>query len=141
MLSPVDDLFDSYGIKEDDAPPISKTMEKNPSSTATLKIASKWLRNCLENHNSCASPNFHRPPKRLINIGNETQNPFLVEVPPGGEQIKWLCLSYCWGKEQPALKLKKDTMNMLRSGVALNTLDPTIRDAIFVTRAVKVTYL
>jgi hypothetical protein len=39
------------------------------------------------------------------------------------------------------MKLTTDTMNMLRNGVPLNKFDPTIRDAILVTRALGITYI
>ena len=38
-------------------------------------------------------------------------------------------------------KLTMDTMNTLREGISLNKFDPTIRDAILVTRALEITYI
>src|SRR5271168_4288334 len=79
--SAVNELFRFCKIKEDDSPPILKTIEKDPCSKASLAIASGWLRDCLKNHDSCKPPTeFQKPPKRLINVGNETRNPFLVET-------------------------------------------------------------
>ena len=122
-------------------PPILKTIEKDPCSKASLAIVSGWLRDCLKNHNSCRPPTeFQKPPKRLINVGIKPQNPFLVETSTGSQQLKWLSLSYCWG-EEPSMKLTTDTMDMLRNGIPLNRLDPTIRDAILVTRALEITYI
>jgi hypothetical protein len=76
----------------------------------------------------------------LINVGNETQNPFLVEISPSSQQLKWVSLSYCWG-EEPSLKLTTDTMNMLRNGIPLVKFDPTIQDAVLVSRALGITYI
>lgn len=122
-------------------PPILKTMEKDPNSTASFAIASSWLRNCLENHDSCKPPaEFQKSPKRLIDVGNETRDPFLVDISPGSRQIKWLSLSYCWGEKQE-VKLTKDTMCRLRSGIPLKELDRTIQDAIVVTRALGISYI
>ena len=116
-------------------------MEKDPCSNACLAIASGWLRDCLKSHSSCNPPTeFQKPPKRLINVGSETQNPFLVETSSGSQQLKWLSLSYCWG-EEPSMKLTTDTMNRLRSGIPLDEFDPTIQDAIWVTRALEITYI
>jgi hypothetical protein len=63
-----------------------------------------------------------------------------VETSPGSQQLKWLSLSYFWG-EGPSMKLTTDTMNMLRNGIPLNKFDPTIQDAILVTRALEITYI
>jgi hypothetical protein len=95
----------------------------------------------LKGHDSCNPPTeFQKPPKRLINVGSETQNPFLVETSPGSQQVKWLSLSYCWGVEN-SITLTTDTMNRLRSGIPLDEFDPTIQDAILVTRALEITYI
>lgn len=133
------ECFRVYQIEEDDSPPILKMIEKNPGSGASTTIASSWLRNCLENHQSCR-PVCQNKPKRLIDVGNANRNPSLVETSAFPQQIMWLSLSYCWG-EQPSMKLTKDTMDMLKDGIALENLDPTIRDAIFVTRALKIPYI
>ncbi|KAH0536321.1 hypothetical protein FGG08_006794 [Glutinoglossum americanum] len=137
----VNKFFRLCEIKEDNSPPILRKIEKDPCSKASLAIASGWLGDCLKNHDSCKPPTeFRKPPKRLINVGTETQNPFLVEISTGSQQLEWLSLSYCWG-EEPSMKLTMDTMDMLRDGIPLNKLDPTIRDAILVTRALKITYI
>ncbi|KAH0559316.1 hypothetical protein GP486_004171 [Trichoglossum hirsutum] len=141
--SAVSKLFRLCKIKEDYSPPILKTIEKDPCSKASLAIASGWLRDCLKNHDSCKSPTeFQKPPKRLINVGTETRNPFLVETSTGSssQQLKWLSLSYCWG-EEPSMKLTAGTMDILRNGIPLNKFDPTIRDAILVTRALEITHI
>jgi len=116
-------------------------IDKDPRSEASIATASGWLRNCLDNHISCnPSPELRKPPKRLINIGNETRDPFLAEMSPASQNIKWFSLSYCWG-EEPSMKLTKDSMDTLRNGISLSRLDPTIRDAIFITRALDIPYI
>lgn len=134
-------LFQLCNIKQDSSPPILNKSDKDPGSQTSLAIASDWLRDCLENHDSCnPPPEFRWPPKRLINVGNETQKPFMVEIPLGSSRLRWVSLSYCWG-DQPALKLTPETMEMLRSGISLDRFDPTIRDAILITRALGITYI
>jgi Heterokaryon incompatibility protein (HET) len=115
-------------------------MERESSSKASLTIAFGWLRDCLKNHDSCKPPTeLQKPPKRLINVGNETQNPFLVET-SSSQQLEWLSLSYCWGND-PLLKLTTNNMNDLRGEIPQDKLDPTIWDAILVTRALEITYI
>ncbi|KAF2495157.1 HET-domain-containing protein, partial [Lophium mytilinum] len=116
-------------------------MEKNPGSEASLAIASGWLRNCLENHDSCKPPaENQKPPKRLINVGTGTQTPFLEEASCSSEHLRWLSLSYCWGGE-PSKKLTEDNLDKLKNEISWNELDPTIQDAILVTRALDIPYI
>ncbi|RFN43603.1 het-domain-containing protein [Fusarium flagelliforme] len=143
----VNKIFRLYKIKEDDSPPILKKDEKDPRSIKSLNIASGWLRDCMKNHDSCKPRSeYQRPPKRLINVGNETQEPFLVEVSPCSLQPEWVALSYCWGEEgeeqgKPPLKLTKNTLSKLSTGIALDELSFTIQDAILVTRALGIPYI
>ncbi len=139
--STVNELFQLWKISEDHSPPILKMIENDPCSKESLAIASSWLKHCLKNHDTCKPPaEFQKPPRRLINVGIETQNPFLVETSPGSRQLEWLSLSYCWGGE-PSMKLTTDTVDMLRHGIPLTKFDPTIRDAILVARALGITYI
>jgi hypothetical protein len=116
-------------------------MEKDPVSKKSFGIASCWLKNCLESHSSCRPPTeFQKPPRRLIHVGNKTQNPFLVETFPDLQHVEWLSLSYCWGG-QPSEKLTNDTMNELKNGKPLTAFDATIQDAVLVTRALGISYI
>ncbi|KAF2803262.1 HET-domain-containing protein [Mytilinidion resinicola] len=135
------EFFSGRKMKEDSSPAILKTIEKDPGSKASLATASGWLRDCLENHDSCKpTAEYQKPPKRLINVGNETQNPFLVKTSLGSRHLRWLSLSYCWG-EEPSMKLTEKTMDKLRNGIPLNEFDTTVQDAILVTRALEITYI
>ncbi|KAH8204060.1 hypothetical protein TruAng_001742 [Truncatella angustata] len=137
----VNECFCVYQIKEDMSSPILKMIENDPKSAVSTKAVSNWLQNCLENHDSCNRfPESQNKPKRLIYVGDESRDPFLVDAENINKRIKWLSLSYCWGGE-PLVKLTKNTMNMLRSGVPLAEFDHTIRDAIIVTRALGIPYI
>jgi hypothetical protein len=122
-------------------------IEKDPSSKASSATAIGWLRNCLHNHESCKPPTeVQKPPKRLINVGNESRDPFLVEISPSSQDVQWVSLSYCWGgkthtQEKSSFKLARDTMSMLKNGISMKRLDATIRDAILVTRALEISYI
>jgi hypothetical protein len=116
-------------------------MEKDPASPKSLGIASRWLNHCIENHSSCRPPaKLQKPPRRLIHVGNKTQNPFLVETSPNLQHVEWLSLSYCWGVE-PSMKLSNDKIRKWKNGIALTNFDDTIRDAISVTRALGISYM
>ncbi|KAI0103024.1 heterokaryon incompatibility protein-domain-containing protein [Nemania sp. FL0031] len=135
-----DKLFQIFQIEEG-SPPVLRITEKNPKSQACLELASHWLRDCSENHDSCNPlTEGYNKPKRLIDVGGGSREPSLVDTGTLPRHIKWLALSYCWGGE-PSLKLTRDTICMLRSGVAMDRLDPTIRDAIFITRSLGIPYI
>ncbi|CAD6441415.1 9793200d-e801-4138-9df5-e60db618433f [Sclerotinia trifoliorum] len=138
----IEELFRVARIKEDDSPPILKIMEKDPASKRSFEIASGWLNNCVESHSSCRPPHaeFHKPPRRLIHVGNNTQDLFLIEAFPDPQLVKWVSLSYCWG-EEPSMKLTNDTMNELKNGISLTNFDATIQDAVLVTRALGISYI
>lgn len=119
-----------------------RKMHVDPGSSSTLKIASKWLARCIENHTNCPQsvPTSQTSPRRVISVGDEVTNPFLAEYfandSPGG----WAALSYCWGGE-PSMKLTKENMNELKRGISLDKFDTTVRDAILITRSLGLAYL
>jgi hypothetical protein len=117
-------------------------MEQDSASKKSFEIASSWLKNCVESHSSCRPPpELQKPPRRLIHVGNKTQNPFLVETFPDLQHVEWLSLSYCWGEEKPSKKLTKDEMSALKNGIPFTDFDDTIQDAILVTRALGISYI
>lgn len=137
----VDELFRAGKIEEDESPPILKLMQRNPKSQESLSVASGWLKNCLENHRRCnVFGETRNPPKRLINVSHADQDPVLIEVSPNARQIQWLSLSYQWGGKHSKV-LDKKTMPKLMERIPISTLDPTIQDAIFVARALKIPYV
>jgi hypothetical protein len=117
-------------------------MHMDPGSQDTLRIASRWLDNCVNNHNNCSRPVFggHMLPKRVLNVGDDTRDPFLVEFAGNGRPGSWAALSYCWGSAS-SLKLTRENISTLKKRVCVNKVGATIRDAIYVTRALGLTYL
>lgn len=136
----VEEIFRICQIKFDDSPPVLRMMDKDPSSKQSLEVASRCLMTCLDSHSSCMPAECKNPPRRLIDVGNESRNPRLVEASLDLQHVKWLALSYCWGGE-PSMKLTDETMDKLKSGISLEELDPTIQDAIYVTRALGIPYI
>jgi hypothetical protein len=121
---------------------ILRKMSKDLGSHTTLEIASGWLDNCSKTHANCSRPvnGAHDLPKRVLNVGDESTNPFLVEPTGDSRSGKWAALSYCWGGES-SMKLTKQNKTQLKRGKTLYEFDATIRDAILVTRALGLTYL
>jgi hypothetical protein len=76
----------------------------------------------------------------LLWVGDENQNPKLIETDASLERLKWAALSYCWG-DRASDKLTERSMDRLKSGIPTEDLDPTIRDAVLVTRALGLSYM
>jgi hypothetical protein len=141
IFSTVEEFFRIGQIKEDNSPPILRKMEKDPASKKSFEIATRWLKNCVENHSSCRPPTeFQKPPRRLLQVDNKTQNLVLVESFADFQHVEWVSLSYCWGGE-PSMKLTDESMNALKDGISLANFDDTIRDAVLVTRALGISYI
>ena len=119
-----------------------REMHRDPGSESSLRIASNWLANCVNNHVNCSPtvPGGQILPKRVLNVGDGATDPFLVEPAADSRLGRWVALSYCWGGE-PSMKLTKDNIGQLKQGIPLDRFDATIRDAILVTRALGLTYL
>lgn len=107
-----------------------------------MSLASTWLSSCLENHD-CPAPESTGPSSltRFLHVGNGSENPHLVEFPPGVSLQPWVALSYRWGEREPRLKLVENTVKELKEGVEISTLDQTIQDAIFISRGLGIQLL
>jgi hypothetical protein len=130
-----------FQIKEDASPPISRLLNKDPTSKEAFGIVAQWMNNCMKSHPNCRpSSELQKPPRRLLHIGNEGQNLFLLETAHTAQRFEWLSLSYCWGGE-PSIKLTESTMSTLQNGIPLTEIDQTIRDAVVVARALSISYI
>ncbi|KAM7211183.1 HET domain containing protein [Rhypophila decipiens] len=135
------------GIKEHEYTPVLRTMDKYPRSKEQIALASRWLETCRNDHgDKCHWPGGevprHPPPKRLIDVSDDVRCPFLIETSSRpGNPFRWLSLSYCWGEDPPAIKLTRELMDSMKAGIPLCDLDPTIRDAILVTRDLGIPYI
>ncbi|KAL7621895.1 hypothetical protein AAE478_007395 [Parahypoxylon ruwenzoriense] len=116
-------------------------MEKercNSGSGECLQLADRLLKNCINNHKSCASqyPITSELPTRVIDTSEV--NPKLVDS--GGQHGTFTALSYCWGGDVD-FKLTTDTEQWFRKGMPLYQFPATLRDAIHITRALGIRYI
>lgn len=75
-------------------------------------------------------------PTRLINVSH--QNPRLEDT--HGKVGAYVALSYCWGASQDFVTTCEN-VDVMRQGICLSTVPQTIRDAIHLTRKIRVQYL
>lgn len=113
-------------------------IDKDSSAASNLAIASRWLQECLSNHQgehaSCESLGPVALPTRLIDVGASAttlREPFLVETK--GETGTYAALSYCWGdpSEHPPLKTTRQNIEEHKIAMPLASMPKTLQDAIF----------
>lgn len=116
------------------------TLNEPMSSTSSLTAAKEWLSTCLEQHGLCSA--MHQfVPARLIDIGDsQLVQPRLCDDVQTNKGIKYMTLSHCWGDDMP-MKLLRENLEKMKSGIILSQLSKTFQDAIRVTRSLGVRYL
>lgn len=109
------------------------------NGSEAYRTIKSWLHQCTHDHASCTSSLMEKPlPTRLVDVGSATQEPFLVHTQ--GLSGQYMALSYCWGMDQ-AVKLTTKLVDLPSVVFALNTLPPTLKDAVLICRQLGIRYL
>ncbi|KAH9208753.1 heterokaryon incompatibility protein-domain-containing protein, partial [Leptodontidium sp. 2 PMI_412] len=98
---------------------------------------------CVQRHRICRVPDSTFIPRRLIEVGNDSRDPRLVEelCATSVPRPRYAALSYCWGPEQNTFRTTRDNIESNKQTIAFTLLPQTIQDAIRVCRALKIDYL
>ncbi|KAK3942878.1 heterokaryon incompatibility protein-domain-containing protein [Diplogelasinospora grovesii] len=114
-------------------------------------ILKRWRDECLHNHPACrvlsrdtidltTDESVFPLPTRLIDVGDESTDPFLVE--PKGLRGRYVALSHCWGKDSSGItKTETGTLEDHKQRIPIDSLSANFRDAIQVTRKLGYQYL
>lgn len=117
-------------------------IDTSTGSLANLELASLWLRECLEYHQTCKPGGhfgeFSKLPTRVIDV-TDPHRPFLRET-KGVERREYLALSYCWGDGRRLMTFEATYASFQRN-LPIDLIPKTFRDAIFITYMFKVPYL
>ena len=109
---------------------------------ARLRLCQKWLQDCIENHTNCAQWQEQNAvlPTRVIDVGpkNDSQRPCLLETK--GETGAYVALSHRWGGSK-VLTTTASTLEARKSGMSMDELPKTFRDAVRITRFMGYRYL
>lgn len=119
-----------------------REIHEDPKLPGCIDIAHGWLRDCLENHPLCIASAASLPalPTRVIDVGNEEQDPRLVLS--GHAVGKYVALSYRWGyKHSHSVMLTTKTLTKFQQGIPLSSLPKTLQDAVYVVRGLGISYL
>lgn len=108
-----------------------------------MEIASKWVADCIENHEHCKSVSKTTEsqettllPTRVIRILDD-DNLRLVSC---ASPRRYTILSYCWGGPQE-FSSTIDTVRSKREGFKTHQLPQTLQDAVELTRSLGLEYL
>ncbi|MCJ1387937.1 hypothetical protein MMC18_000780 [Xylographa bjoerkii] len=126
-------LVDTLVKDEDDR-------ELGTASQCAFELVNGWLRNCTLNHENCGGANTSETdlPTRLINVGDETHQPYLrISQNSRGQ---YCALSYCWGNAA-TLRTENASFADRTRGISLESMPSTIRDAVIITRELGFQYL
>lgn len=116
-----------------------------------FKWAKKWIDRCVEKHSDCGgamSGSFN--PTRLLDVLGDTEESDIRLVlsknikgsdHKEGWNDKYMTLSYCWGAPGKNLITTDDNIKERQQTISLNDLPKTVRDAVILTRRMKVRYL
>ncbi|KAI0543461.1 heterokaryon incompatibility protein-domain-containing protein [Xylaria curta] len=124
--------------------PSFKVLPINPpdldiGSERAFEKARQWLKTCCNKHSSCPSTKGNPLPTRVIDISDEKIRLVDTQV-EGLKNDKYVTLSYCWGGPQP-VTTTKETLEQHLLELPAGEFPQKIKDAITVTRALKVKYL
>ncbi|KAI0407329.1 heterokaryon incompatibility protein-domain-containing protein [Xylaria palmicola] len=108
-------------------------------SERAFEKARQWLKACCSKHSACPSSKRSPLPTRVIDVSGEKIR--LVDTRAEGlKKDKYVTLSYCWGGPQP-ITTTKATLEQHLQVLPAAKFPQTIKDAITVTRALKVKYI
>jgi hypothetical protein len=117
-----------------------------PTSDIQLSLIKKWLQFCDENH-GCMSlhASTSRPslPTRLIDVGIAGEASLRLVESYDQQNAKYCALSHCWGRltDKEKFCTYQDNRQAFLSSISLDEMPRTFRDAVDITRALKVRYL
>lgn len=113
-----------------------------------LSVARQWLETCRTSpaHSKCRqayrniSDGGPLPalPTRVIHVGSESQDPYLIES--NGVRARYCILSYCWGRPGTAITTKENKSER-QKGIPLASLPAFIHEAILAARSLDFQYI
>ena len=112
----------------------------------SLQIAKKWLNDCVTGHASCApEPRSGRwYPSRLLDLDSPTQDGLtslrLITTKSHSLEGHYTTLSHRWGQAK-FLQLTRHNLEDFHRRIPIAELPQTFREAILVSKALKIRYL
>jgi Heterokaryon incompatibility protein (HET) len=107
---------------------------------STISNICRWLGDCCSFHERCSSNTSETAlPKRVLDVGT-LASPNLRMVQCSNEKTKYIALSYCWGLSGRVVASMQNLEELLHH-IEENRLPRTFRNAISITRKLRIRYL
>jgi hypothetical protein len=115
------------------------------SSTASLKVAKRWLSECNSTHAACRLSALEEGwfPTRLLRLGvseTDTGNVRLIITANDRPDGPYATLSHCWGNKC-YIQLSKSNLNHFLHDIQEAEMPKTFQEAIVVCRTLGIFYL
>ncbi|KAH0559419.1 hypothetical protein GP486_004066 [Trichoglossum hirsutum] len=134
-------LEEFFRIEFQTQQPLREHPSRNPLSYQNVKKIKLWLKECGKKHKICNSNKTSFSPTRLIAVGS-SGDPLRI-VLSEGRPLKYVALSYCWGKPEivaPSMTKSTNLTDRL-AGFPEAGLPRTLQDAIHVIRRLDIRYI
>jgi hypothetical protein len=120
----------------------AKENSNNAGSKHCFEFIEESFHECTTSHPLCARPDESFVPSRLLSIGSISGVSTIKLCDPvhSTEPVEWAALSHCWGGGHP-LSLTTSTIEQRKSGISIDELPATFRDAIQVARHLKIKHI
>ncbi|TGO61200.1 hypothetical protein BCON_0029g00430 [Botryotinia convoluta] len=116
------------------------TLDPDLRSETNFSIARNWIKTCSEDHDECPDMDEKPLPTRVINVGSDDQEPFLV--PTNHQMGRFIALSHCWGGSvEEEAKLTVEKAELFKNRIPMSHLPANFVDAILITRSLGLEYL
>jgi hypothetical protein len=110
-------------------------------SSAQFDLLREWLSDCDGTISHRCKPESNvKLPTRVIDVGDINSNLLRLHDPQPGDDTRYIALSHRWGSDIP-LQTLKGNLSTLKETINFNDLPKTFRDAVTITREVKVRFL
>ncbi|SPO02995.1 related to tol protein [Cephalotrichum gorgonifer] len=117
------------------------TIAQTTKSASTHNWVKFMLKECIEDHPTCANYSDMPLPTRVIDVNYQVDRVRVIETK--GQQGKYVTLSHCWGDQKLMnTKLTPETFDEYTTdGIPIDTFPKTFQDAIEYTRKLELPYL
>jgi hypothetical protein len=122
----------------------SRPILARPGSAFNSKTISAWIHSCDQNH-ACQPKSETLLPTRVLDVGENQSNSLRLVSLTRGHRIsgKYLALSHRWGSPTIHKMFQTLTSNLetFKEGIEVRSLPRTFRQAVEITRSLRVQYL
>ncbi|KAJ4991693.1 heterokaryon incompatibility protein [Stagonosporopsis vannaccii] len=105
----------------------SPTLAEDPTCERALAPAKVWMQECLNFHKECQVHTVSSLPRRVLELSDAMV--YLREGIKHRLPSNYACLSHCWGKKGPSIRLTRSSASELMEGVRIDALPKTFSEA------------